>query len=517
MPKLSLAEPTQQVQRKEGETELQTEFVKVYTLVNEELASLHRNVARCDNFLAALKQPSQPAKEADDLDSTDDWTFGDLAAKETIVAAVQQRVQHVDSLIAGWQRRISGLESVQLKTEVKRDETSRFMRARKDQEFAKLVRVRHLGPEHVENQQRLRRAAQGVRERMQELEEQLLLIKNRVGEAKSGRSSLRAPSLDSILRSSQNISGVAPRRLMELNHMAAELAELRPHASRLSTPARSTPGRESTPHDEPLSTLGGLEDALPAASGGPAPDVDPAQATAAYEAQRQAQAALLKARKAPILTRASTERVSEHTDLAFDEPRLRLAREPIVLQTAPASRPAPAPQAQGKAEPAEAKPAPPAQLAADAPQTPESKRAIPPGAEPSPSFLMTSTPGGKASVEPKGPSSPWTFGAMTSAFRRSAFSPQPNTAPPQYMTFEGLVPPQPAQPAPAAKQTLDEYLADRGNRDGEESDEAWEEDEVDDYPEEDDDFDEEDEDEEEEEEEDPGESDLEGDEGETDG
>lgn len=47
---------------------------------------------------------------------------------------------------------------VGLKTpaETKREEAARFLRARSDPVFAKMVRVRQLGPEQVENQKRIR-------------------------------------------------------------------------------------------------------------------------------------------------------------------------------------------------------------------------------------------------------------------------------------------------------------------------------------------------------------------------
>lgn len=44
--------------------------------------------------------------------------------------------------------------------ETKREEAARFIRAKSDPAFAKMVRVRQLGPEQVENQKKIRLAVE---------------------------------------------------------------------------------------------------------------------------------------------------------------------------------------------------------------------------------------------------------------------------------------------------------------------------------------------------------------------
>ena len=187
------------------------------------------------------------------------------------------------------------IQSAQLKSNVKRDETARFVRARLDPQFSRLVRVRHLGPEHLENQQRLRRATHGVRERMQELEEQLMLIKKRVSELKLGRMPLAPPSLDSILRASNNITSLATARLGELDRMATELTNLRPditHNVRESSLA---------PKTQPLQDIVDLQDVLPAVHS----HADVPEPIEYRETLRTLHDALLVASKEPLLTRST--------------------------------------------------------------------------------------------------------------------------------------------------------------------------------------------------------------------
>ena len=46
---------------------------------------------------------------------------------------------------------------------MKREEVDRFLRAKDDKEFAEMIKVRTLGPEHSENQLKLRKSIQASR------------------------------------------------------------------------------------------------------------------------------------------------------------------------------------------------------------------------------------------------------------------------------------------------------------------------------------------------------------------
>ena len=75
--------------------------------------------------------------------------------------------------------------------ETKREEAERFIRARSVPEFAKMVRVRQLGPEQVENQKKIRHSIETVRSGVEQLEGHLAAIKDKVTEARLGRSSFK--------------------------------------------------------------------------------------------------------------------------------------------------------------------------------------------------------------------------------------------------------------------------------------------------------------------------------------
>lgn len=84
---------------------------------------------------------------------------------------------------------------VVLAAETKREEAARFIRAREDPAFAKMVRVRQLGPEQSENQRRIRLQVDAVRTKIEQLEEHMLGLKDQLAKEKLGRASLKCVTL----------------------------------------------------------------------------------------------------------------------------------------------------------------------------------------------------------------------------------------------------------------------------------------------------------------------------------
>ena len=92
---------------------------------------------------------------------------------------------------------------------MRKEEVVRFGKAKDDAEFAKMLKVRSLGPEHLETQVQLRRGVrvsacvllssdyfltqkiQVIRDRIQKLEDHMQASKKKLGQMKLGRAGLR--------------------------------------------------------------------------------------------------------------------------------------------------------------------------------------------------------------------------------------------------------------------------------------------------------------------------------------
>ncbi|WFD30926.1 hypothetical protein MSPP1_001952 [Malassezia sp. CBS 17886] len=478
-----------------------------------ELHELRESATRNGDFIAALQRTSTSPKQLSDTARAETWTLGDMESLRAVIHALSQLLASADNSQRDTEKEIQALQSTQLKAEVKREEVARFLRARQDAGFAKMVRVRNLGPEHLENQRRLRHATHGVRERMQELEEQLASMKSAVHQSMSGRPKLSVPSLDSVYRSAENISRLAASRVAELSEMSTKLACLCPVHEQGTEPVAKL-------RREPLHDLGALGDVLPTIGNDAAED-----RTAPLQASRHGlMEALLDARTEPLTTVASSE-----------------APRTVATRAQRASGQAPCSMAQGTAQNARphsprlrpAPAAPAAEVSAADARTSETPETTTARALLQPNFLVTSTPDGAADATARAKpgdgerSAASILSSPTASIKQEDRRPRPvsvfsglgtnngmlnKSSPlmrPQYTTFEGLVPPQ--KVATATDLTLEEFVAQQDSEDDADDDDYDE-----DYgEEEEDDFGDEGEDEEDEEGEDDGEEGEE--EGEDDG
>ncbi|KWU41271.1 hypothetical protein RHOSPDRAFT_8490, partial [Rhodotorula sp. JG-1b] len=151
------------------------------------------------------------------------WSFGDVDKLKQLTREAQPGVEALHAAAVAQKRRITELQSQILKAETKREEASGFLRARSDPAFAKLVRVRQLGPEQTENQRKIRHQVEAVRAKIEQLEEHLLSLKKQLAKEKLGQTTLQAPSLDSIQRAMRNITVAATEKGLELDEIAARL------------------------------------------------------------------------------------------------------------------------------------------------------------------------------------------------------------------------------------------------------------------------------------------------------
>ena len=430
--------------------ELKQEFVKIFAILEEELCTLRKQTKRSTDFFKRLKIPSTIPKSVADLPKADSWVFGDIQSLSSLTSELLQLVTESEAQVAETRKRIASIESVQLKTEVKREEIARFLRARQDPDFAKMVRVRHLGPEQLENQARLRRSSHLVRERLSELGEYFNGLQKFALNAKQGQTTLRAPTLDTIYRSADNIGRLVSARIGELDKMGQAVDAIVPRSTvRAHTPY--SPAR-------PLDNMADLDTALPEVSDTTGVD----QAGMMHVICD----AIWKSKKTPVVTRASQTNSISSVPYQMSPIVLHCSQTPT-YQVAPV-------QESDKGKKSET-------LVKTEPSTKN--------------FLATATPSGIHVHSPMQPRQ-----NVTSAFQRLSTLPiltshSNPTSSAQYTTFEGLVGPQPTASSEPRDLTLEEFIAqdeeDHGDYTGDESYEDYDDDDDDD----DDDLDDEEEEE----------------------
>lgn len=343
---------------KVAEQGLQGEFVRVFLLMEKELATLKSNIEQCASFQAQLRDATGVGS-ALDLDNPLAWSFGDLNVllklEKELHGSMKQARDGAESKV----KEAKDLESQMLKAEAKREEAARLLRARSDPEFAKLVRVRQLGPEHAQNQTKLRDLSVAVRERIGETERYISELHARVKDGQLGKSHLKTPSLDSIQRTVRNISLSATTKSLELDDLLTEFELLkrstRAGSQSFSRTMRTTRSASVLSQDEdasqtPLPALGALGGALPSVKpSARRPQTDAVDA--AIQAQKLSARlvpALLSARKEPILNRSAARNYDDtRTDhgregqsaFSASDLQINFAKGPIQVA---ANRPPPA-------------------------------------------------------------------------------------------------------------------------------------------------------------------------------
>ncbi|KAI6029922.1 hypothetical protein PISMIDRAFT_104586, partial [Pisolithus microcarpus 441] len=106
---------------------------------------------------ASLRKSSGIVHTRTDLLDSHRWVIGDVKEHGRVLFTVQEDIRVLQEQRVVLRRMLQDLDGCMLKATTKREEIIRFDKARTDVEFAKMLKVRTLGPEYLEVQTQLRR------------------------------------------------------------------------------------------------------------------------------------------------------------------------------------------------------------------------------------------------------------------------------------------------------------------------------------------------------------------------
>ncbi|CAK5268804.1 unnamed protein product [Mycena citricolor] len=264
--------------------------------LQKECALLFQTMTReLDNFRVLAQAASQKRMElgssaggsrrASDLGNRARWNLSDAMQFGLTLRSYEKDLDALKENRAMSQKSVRELRSNLLKAGTKREEIGRFIKAQHDPEFAKMLKSRSLGPEHLETQSVLRRGIRQLQDRVQKLEGHLEESKKRLSRANSGTAGLRAPTLDTLNRTFRNMDIALDNQTDDVDRLTTRIAKLEVAASS-STPTRD-PRLPGIGHRPPKVT--------------PHVAVTTAAALNAERAAQKLKRALLLVRKEPLM------------------------------------------------------------------------------------------------------------------------------------------------------------------------------------------------------------------------
>ncbi|KIJ52655.1 hypothetical protein M422DRAFT_26225 [Sphaerobolus stellatus SS14] len=213
---------------------LQAEFVRAYDEINEDVAKLKMQAGYLADLLPILSgNRGMEAVTRGEIDfKPGTYSLGESKTFRILLDRLRKDVASLLEQGKAEKRLLQNLQNLALISETKKEELARWVRAREDPDFAKTLKPRSLGPEHAENQINLRKALQVTHDRVQQCEDQLEVLKKRLEEEKSGRISMRPPSLDTIDRTCRNIQLALEERSKVIQQLNSRIEAMSPSTSK---------------------------------------------------------------------------------------------------------------------------------------------------------------------------------------------------------------------------------------------------------------------------------------------
>ncbi|KAK7032888.1 hypothetical protein R3P38DRAFT_2919513 [Favolaschia claudopus] len=219
---------------------MQKECALLFANMTRELEDFRLLAQTANQKLAELKKAAGGSRRTADLGNKTKWSLSDAVQFGQTLRSYEQDLANLKEERSQKEALVRELQSNLLKAGTRREEIGRFIKAQHDNDFAKMLKARTLGPEHLETQTHLRRSVRAIRDRIQKLESHLQESKKRLSRANSGTPGLRAPTLDTLNRTFRNMDIALDNQTNDIERLTARVAKLDIKAGQRSNQPYST-------------------------------------------------------------------------------------------------------------------------------------------------------------------------------------------------------------------------------------------------------------------------------------
>ncbi|KAJ7722726.1 hypothetical protein DFH07DRAFT_932330 [Mycena maculata] len=205
---------------------MQKECALLFESMTRELEDFRLLAQAAGQKRMELRKSAGGSRRAVDLGNRAKWALPDAVQFGQTMRLYEQDLADLKEDRAQKEKLLRELQSNLLKAGTRREEIGRFLKAQHDNDFAKMLKARTLGPEHLETQTHLRRSIRAMQDRIQKLESHLQESKKRLSRANTGNPGLRAPTLDTLNRTFRNMDIALDNQTGDVERLAARIAKL---------------------------------------------------------------------------------------------------------------------------------------------------------------------------------------------------------------------------------------------------------------------------------------------------
>ncbi|RDB29456.1 hypothetical protein Hypma_014815 [Hypsizygus marmoreus] len=229
---------------------MQKQCAELVMIMTQELAKLQQLVEDLTKSMEVTKSRGGSRRNAD-LGDSSKWALEDVVQFGQVLRQYEKDLEEMEESRASQKQTIREIQSSMLKAGTRKEEISRFNKANRDKDFAKMLKARTLGPEHLEAQTQLRRNIRAMRDRIQKLEDHLKASKKKLAQANSGTPGLKAPSLDTINRTYRNIDIAVQQQAADVAKLSSRISKLNLSSTALATTTSSSSRDARLPDPSP--------------------------------------------------------------------------------------------------------------------------------------------------------------------------------------------------------------------------------------------------------------------------
>ncbi|KEP48699.1 hypothetical protein V565_117840 [Rhizoctonia solani 123E] len=221
---------------------VEAEFNRLLVQMSAELGKLRQDTVMLQQYHAQVSRANIPAAmTVQKLDEPAKWGLGDSAALKRVAGLVSKEVDRVKGLNKDFVAQMTELQPSIEKVQAKRNEIARYLKAKKDPKYTRLLKSRTSSPEHIESQTKLRKSLQIVRERTRQLEDFMATQRSRIQKQKEGRREFKVPSIDTINRTMRNIDSALAQKTDEIVALTARVDRMKIKAPRRKASTNTAP------------------------------------------------------------------------------------------------------------------------------------------------------------------------------------------------------------------------------------------------------------------------------------